>query len=425
MKLKLRRILTIIIAAIYIIVALILLIYAAGWRFDSSTKSFNRVGAIYIDTKPSNAIVTINEKLLKKDTPLTIKNLPPDDYSVTIYKDGYYQWTSPVRVSSAETSRLNDITLIRKSVPVQLPFSDFTTVKLSFESDYAALVSTERISIYNFDNEDITFFNINILPDTISWSPYSNTILAQNTKNEFLLIDVGTETEPVLIEKLFNIKFSYVIWSDDEVDVLYASDGTNVYRLNIFQKTSTVMFSHRDIVLASTDYLIQKDGDDLVMIDKSGKPIKDIRFPNTSHVFITPLTNSIQLINDKENEIGYLFDRQNFRMEKLSFPIRETGSIIGNQLLIHNGYELISWNWKTDAKTLLLRTSEPISQPDWIVSGHYITFIQDGLMRIIESTTLNQNSYILEKNEIENLFVLKNTDNVLFVSEGLLYTVSF
>ncbi len=426
MKLRLRRILTIIISAIYIVVVLILLTYAAGWRFDSSTKSFDQVGAIYIDTKPSNALVTVNEKLLKKDTPLTIKNLFPDNYTVEINKKDYYPWSSPVRVESAKTSRLIDITLIKKNTPHVLPYSNIDNVKLSSDNNYATLISSDRLTVVNLEQDDIKEqFDFKIIPESVAWSPLSDKIIVQISNKDLLLIDANDQGNILLLKEMFARDFTYAIWSHDETDVLYASDGNDMYRLNIFQETSTKLFDHRDITFASTDFLMQKKGGDLVMIDNYGKPIKDLKIPNTSNIIVTPLSGRIILLRDTVNELGYLFDKQNLVIQKLDFPIRNTGSIHNDHLLVHNGYEIISWDWKTNTQILLLRTSEIVSQADWLLSGKYVIFIQNGSVRIIESTTLNQNSYIVPFAEAVSLSVQKNSDSIIVQSEDLLYSVSF
>jgi hypothetical protein len=61
-------------------------------------------GSLIIDSRPTGATVTINGKP-GGNTPLTLNDLPPGDYSIVMAMPGYRNFTTTVRVVAGERVR--------------------------------------------------------------------------------------------------------------------------------------------------------------------------------------------------------------------------------------------------------------------------------------------------------------------------------
>ncbi|MEO7134861.1 MAG: PEGA domain-containing protein, partial [Vicinamibacterales bacterium] len=61
-------------------------------------------GSLIIDSRPTGAEVTINGKP-RGNTPLTVNDLPPGDYSILMAMPGYRNFTTTVRVVAGERVR--------------------------------------------------------------------------------------------------------------------------------------------------------------------------------------------------------------------------------------------------------------------------------------------------------------------------------
>ena len=61
-------------------------------------------GALTVESRPVGATVTVNGKP-SGNTPLTINDLPPGDYRVTLSLSGYREFATTVRVVAGERAR--------------------------------------------------------------------------------------------------------------------------------------------------------------------------------------------------------------------------------------------------------------------------------------------------------------------------------
>lgn len=97
-----------------------------------SVDSVQQNGAMEISSNPSDAIVKVND-VYKGRTPLSLSDLPAGTYTLAFSLDGYYEFTTPVRVEAGRISEVN-ANLVRvtatTATPVQpsSPASDTGTV---------------------------------------------------------------------------------------------------------------------------------------------------------------------------------------------------------------------------------------------------------------------------------------------------------
>ena len=175
-----RRFLVISIVIVYLILTPALIFYAAGWRYNVRTKNVERVGAILVETKPSGATVVLNGVEQPKKTPMTIKNVLTDEYTVTITKDGYYSWTTQADVASQETSKVTEVQLLRKERPIiHSATDDIINVLQSPDKNLLAAYSETILSIFQISTLDIILQqNIQKQITNISWAADQNILSA-------------------------------------------------------------------------------------------------------------------------------------------------------------------------------------------------------------------------------------------------------
>lgn len=79
-----------------ILVSLAVILYARGYRPDFDKKEIAGTGILALTSEPNGAQVYINDQLTTATN--STLNLPPNDYKITIKKDGYSSWEKKVRI---------------------------------------------------------------------------------------------------------------------------------------------------------------------------------------------------------------------------------------------------------------------------------------------------------------------------------------
>lgn len=100
--------------------------YAQGWRFDTSSLSFGKVGAIYIRTFPDMVNIFLDGRPLAQkpglfDKGIFINGLFPRVYPLQVSLPGYRSWGVRVRVAPSLVVQLKYLVLVPEQGVVLLP----------------------------------------------------------------------------------------------------------------------------------------------------------------------------------------------------------------------------------------------------------------------------------------------------------------
>lgn len=90
-------------------VAIIIIAYGRGYRFDFSNRALNSTGLIVIQSDPSGAQILVNGEL-KSATQATL-TLSPDWYDITITKDGFQPWKKHMNVQGEVVNKIEALLL--------------------------------------------------------------------------------------------------------------------------------------------------------------------------------------------------------------------------------------------------------------------------------------------------------------------------
>ena len=101
MTLRKRRILLLICVIIFVLAALIVNFYVAGYRLNSKFK-ITKTGGIYIYSPLNYTDIYLNNKFKKQTGALQkgffIQNLKPEKYTILAAKEGYWPWQNEIKV---------------------------------------------------------------------------------------------------------------------------------------------------------------------------------------------------------------------------------------------------------------------------------------------------------------------------------------
>ncbi|MBI2635608.1 MAG: PEGA domain-containing protein [Parcubacteria group bacterium] len=157
---KFRRFIFWIFAVFFVALSIAVSLIAQGWSFDFNTLKIVKTGGIYIKTSVTEARVYINDKYYKSTGGLLshttlISGLVPKQYSVFIYKDGYFPWNKTIEVRNGLVMELSHIILL----PINLNKTKITEVPAQQISEFSVKDKTieiknnkvKTVKTYDFD----------------------------------------------------------------------------------------------------------------------------------------------------------------------------------------------------------------------------------------------------------------------------------
>lgn len=92
-------------------IAIVLVSYASGYRFDQTTNSIIETSAVAIHTTPKQATIMLNGAERSASTPF-IEIVEPGAYTISISKDRYHDWEKELTIAPGESLLFPDIVLL-------------------------------------------------------------------------------------------------------------------------------------------------------------------------------------------------------------------------------------------------------------------------------------------------------------------------
>ncbi len=103
---KYRTLFSVTVAVVLLIIAVVVIFWARGFKPNLTTRGIDRTGQIVANSTPEGASVYLNDRLMSA-TDTTIGFLDPGIYKVKIQKEGYFSWEKEVFVRADLVSQIN------------------------------------------------------------------------------------------------------------------------------------------------------------------------------------------------------------------------------------------------------------------------------------------------------------------------------
>ncbi len=330
--------------------------FARGYQISTKGKvSFLATGIISATSKPKGASVYIDDKLITA-TDDTI-NLPPNEYTIRIVKDGYLPWQKTVQIKK-EIVYQTDTQLFRSS-PDMKPVTLTGAINPVISPDHSLVIYSVASASASKDNglyllelnNSLTFLAKN-LPKQLSpnlsnlewsqfdftFSPNSKQILAHNPKNDInYLINLDSNTD---FKNLYDItaKLSLIKeeWKNQEEQIIKTKMALLPPEIQAVVSTN----SAKNITFNSDETKVLY----LAQIDSSLK--KDLITP-------PPAQSTQNQARDIKKNSYYVYDLKD-----------DTNFFIGNLESLYN--------------------------PDWLANSSNIIYIEDQKIQTVEYDNTNK-----------------------------------
>jgi hypothetical protein len=206
-----RRILFVFFVLLFIILGAGVVYYTQGYRFDFSTFSIAKTGAVYIEANVEGYSVLIGNSpyqdksgLLKKGT--LISNIIPKKYRVVIQKDGYFEFEKNIEVFPSQVVRLLNVHLV-PTVSTSTPLISDVKGDVIIDSDqngHLLTLDSKNNIYYLYDANNPTTAGINLntkisaitsrkISGLLFYPQINNVYIAQTSKGVYKL-DMTSKT---------------------------------------------------------------------------------------------------------------------------------------------------------------------------------------------------------------------------------------
>ncbi len=324
MTLKTRRILFYSLAALFILLGTAAIFYSNGWRFDVETFEINKLGAMFFESIPKDAAITIDKNkfdfrtgILRSGT--LIANLFPKSYTVKITKTGYQTWIKEVEVFPS---------LVTEIPPVILLPEDPDLGEALAESVDDFWAGPKHLILSR--NGRLEFNSQPILGQTVvQWSKNGDSVITKSAASYFLT-DLLRPTGALNLSLVFNnliasrgfqsspirkISFDpaenkkFIIGAGNG---LYLMDAGKLALERILAGPASAFAAEKSELVFSDDKKIFAYN----MALSSLEPLVDQEFPKVKDIQISANGYFVGILDGKGS--AYLFDRRSLTLEKIA-----------------------------------------------------------------------------------------------------------
>lgn len=450
MNLKYRRLLYLTFIAIFLVITPLVTLYTAGYRYNLKRHKIEKTGILYLDSKPKGAEIYINGRYQDK-TPARFANLMPDTYQIEVKKTGYYPWKKEVAIKSNLTTFEEDIILFKENLPINLLEGQVNIFNIAPNQDKIIYSVTknnsEELKLYNLINQsDFSIKKFNSLKNNqlefVGWSPNLNKAILKITSNNFNQYFI-LDTDTLKIKELFDItriNFSKILWDNLTGNYLYGLNEGAIYQIDPSTNSTKNLFS-KDIIdfypNGSEIYYINQDqtgnylGREILIkspnTEEETVKIEKIKLPSPSAFTLQPSTvNYLVLLDQRSNDL-FIISKNAFRDEDINQNIilqDRAKKILWSKdyknILYFTDFEIWTYNFATQQKSLTTSYSEPIYGAIWYPTNKYIIYQLKDSIRAIEAglSEIKNDLELAKINTIGGLAIDQTGNNLYFTGKA-------
>lgn len=213
-----------IVGLIMIALAMSVLFYAQGYRFNVKNFKIIKTGVIFLVSDPKGSEVYLGEKLQDKHTPYAM-NLTSGNYSVRVEKKGYFDWNRNFNIKSEMVTDFKYIELFYENIETKILTDKKKISLLNAPVDVLAVINEDDLLISNDyeiwqNNNLVTRFSEPILG--VSWYSDDKHILFQQG-NEIRIIENDGYNNTLLVTLSSKNKTKFI--TNKKGNELYYIDG--------------------------------------------------------------------------------------------------------------------------------------------------------------------------------------------------------
>lgn len=288
------------------------LLYAHGWSLNQTidgTLTFQKTGAIFLKTRPTDALIKINGKPYSRKPGLfsnggeLIKGLPPGNYQIEISKEDFGLWQKNLMVEASLIASASKVFLFPNEISTEL------VPQKEVEKFWLTANKKEEIKqlFYSLKQKQLNFPGIVPIIQIISY-PFDTTKAIIASQKAIYLLDRQNFT----LELLALVSINALITNNNGSEIIFFDQENNlqIYEVKPRKITEKIALesSGKIVKIAVSKSntkiaLLSGEGELFIYERKNGelklmaKKIKDFRFsPDSKKLAVLSQTGEIEVI---------------------------------------------------------------------------------------------------------------------------------
>lgn len=452
--------------------------YALGYRYNFDRGIFVFAGSITIKSNPEQVSIDINgepasakQRMSFFNNSYHIDGLRPGDYTVRVWKEGFYDWKKTIQVQSGVSTEFWNILLPRTDYP-QTEYGDTENTQRFFpapKSNTFALARNNpetpfslKLVLVDTDNATSTEIyssdTLRLISDTlqnIEWSPKEDFLLVpvelapeKKEKNQtaavtapivkHLLVSTDTATTPFFLEDILPTTThpENARWSPKENNTVYFLDNGTLEKMNVSEKTAPETVSENVLgydFYVNTIVILRKENHILYRYGLDAK--------EALQVTTTPLsennTDPHRIIAYDDRKVAFINSNKELFIHNTykdkTFDKKIADSVDGAQFS-NDGKKLLYWNdheafvyftekWETqpqrqeDSVQQIARLFNPAKNMQWTKDYEHVLYSQGKELHILSLDTRGgQDGYTIKTLSLDtpNVLVSPRDDRLYY-----------
>lgn len=191
-----RRVLFYLFVVAFLILGSSIVLYSQGWRFNFKTDSFQRIGGIFLNSTPSDAVITLDGGSVQNQSSILqagtlISDLIPGEHSLTLSEKGYLPWNKEVTVTSGGAAVFDKIILL----------PDGGSMNTASSVSEFALADSQPVTV---ENGQISFQNHIVRGTNLVAVSYGTKVITSNSSGIYYLTDLSSIGSSLNLNALFS-----------------------------------------------------------------------------------------------------------------------------------------------------------------------------------------------------------------------------
>lgn len=391
--------------AVFFVLSPLLILYAAGFRYDSETRTILTTGVLSVDVRPrQNTRVFIDDIQIFDRMPIRQTSLAPNtSYKVRIESDGFFPFEKDVLVEPNQTGYVNDIHLLLKDDNSQhLILSKNKPTWLSSYGPHLATLEKGSIVITQLTTGQSQTLNLDE-------NEYVTHVLFSPDGSSFFVLSIKAGKRHVIYARINNAdrhqraSFTSIANISRPVlsNALFAEDKGQIMRLSDSGFGPIQGSSSTDWIVDADDTIWNQDGS---VLSRGNEIIELSHIPTVLH----KVTNA-HIISQSYNAL-YITDRKTKEASRLN--VTNVRPIDNNRYLAWSEWEI--WMIDEAESALINRTGHRLK--DVILADEYGAL----LLVYTDHVDMFYPNYFVD----QELFQLDDIESTTVdIDEGLLFVV--
>jgi hypothetical protein len=404
---KTRTILFSIFVLLFFLLAPLIVLYTAGFRYNVRLGVVQQTASLDISTRPRGATISLNGRAFER-TPHIFKRIFPGIYDIRLEREGYHPWTGRIELPSGGSALLQGITLLESASPEVFASIPNTAEQFeAFEETIAYL--TEEAGwlegwIFNAEENELTnSFRVSSRDGATIHLSHDGEAIAFALQNDLKVFTSSGEELPL---QTLPLSLANVYWHPETSDTLYIESARAKYELStrtgeLEEIDPATLFRNdtgRFFIDEASQFLAKETASGIEFLAKM--PEISLELERATPSF---------LLFSAGNGDWYAFPR--FEGGPMRSISARASSVRGDALVYTNGTDLIELNLSSGNEIILARLSERIRSIAWPDNLDYLLFETERGLFAIETVKRSESRQIILLAEETNASELWTVEN--------------